>query len=220
MKILLLEDDIILNEIIAEFLLEENYDVVCSFDGYEAQDLLYENRFDLLLLDVNVPNIDGFELLKDLRSKNIKTPAIFITSLNQINDLQSGFDAGADDYIKKPFELDELHLRINNIKRLYNIDDTTIITINKKIQFDTKNNQLINNGKNINLTTKEALILKYLTNNKNQPISTDELTLNIWGYNNTPTNATMRTYIKNLRNYMGEEVIATVKGVGYKINIL
>ena len=220
MKILLLEDDIILNEIIEEFLIEQNYDVVCSFDGFEAQDFIYEQKFDLLLLDVNVPNINGFDLLKDLRDKNTKAPAIFITSLNRTNDLQNGFDAGADDYIKKPFELDELNIRINNIKRLYQIDDNKLIIINKNVLFDTKNNILIKDGKNISLTKKEVSILKYLINNKNQSVSIEELILNIWGYDKSPTNATIRTYIKNLRNYIDEDIISNTKGVGYKINIL
>jgi len=103
MKILLLEDDEILNEIISSFLLKKGYIVESLFDGVEAQDILYTKSFDLLLLDVNVPNINGFDLLKDLRGHNINTPTIFITSLNETEDLKEGFLSGCDDYIKKPF---------------------------------------------------------------------------------------------------------------------
>ena len=118
MKILLLEDDVILNEIIEEFLLSLNYDVITAFDGNIAEELIYEESFDLLLFDVNIPNITGFELLKNIRQNNINIPIIFITSRHTADDVKIGFNSGCDDYIKKPFELSELQLRIENIKRL------------------------------------------------------------------------------------------------------
>lgn len=105
MNVLLLEDDEILNELISSFLLKKNYDVESFFDGEEAQDALYTNNFDLLLLDVNVPYINGFELLKGLRKQNINTPAIFLTSLNDMEDLKKGFLSGCDDYIKNLLSL-------------------------------------------------------------------------------------------------------------------
>ena len=100
MKILLLEDDLILNEIIEEHLISQKYEITTVFTGLEAQDLLYSQKFDLLLLDVNVPILNGFELLKELRQKEIYTPAIFLTSLNQVSDIEEGFKSGCDDYIK------------------------------------------------------------------------------------------------------------------------
>jgi len=108
MKILLLEDDIILQEIIEEFLVERGYDVESFFDGEKALDAIGAGSYDMLLLDVNVPNIDGFEILSYLREIGNTTPAIYITSLASIADLKKGFDLGADDYLKKPFELEEL----------------------------------------------------------------------------------------------------------------
>jgi len=122
MKILLLEDDLILNEILQEHLILQNHTVITTFSANKAQEYLYSQIFDLLLLDVNVPQLNGFELLKELRSLNIKTPAIFITSLSMVEDMQKGFQSGCDDYIRKPFDLKELDLRINNIKRLFSID--------------------------------------------------------------------------------------------------
>ena len=118
MKILLLEDDLILNEILEEHLNNKDFQVITTFSSNEAIKYIYSQTFDLLLLDVNVPDLNGFELLKELRNNNILTPTIFITSLNMVEDMQKGFDSGCDDYIKKPFELKELELRINNIKRL------------------------------------------------------------------------------------------------------
>jgi DNA-binding response OmpR family regulator len=103
MKILLLEDDLILNEIVEEFLIDLGYDVTVAYDGMQASEIIYDEQFDLLILDVNVPNMTGFEFLKSLRENNITTPAIFTTSLDSVDDVEEGFNSGADDYLKKPF---------------------------------------------------------------------------------------------------------------------
>lgn len=218
MKILLLEDDLILNEIIEEHLITQNYDVKTVFTGNEAQDLLYSETFDLLLFDVNVPNINGFELLKELRNQNIKTPAIFITSLSMLDDMQKGFESGCDDYIKKPFELKELDLRINNIKRLFNINPETLVKIDENILLDTQNLLIIKNEEKIHLAKKECEVLQYLINNSSNVISIDELSLNLWAYEESPNSSTIRTYIKNLRKIIGEEKITNIRGVGYRFN--
>ncbi len=218
MKILLLEDDMILSEIIEEFLTELNYEVSLAYSGIEAEDLAYSSNFDLLLLDVNVPNGNGFEFLGELRNVGNKTPAIFITSLDNPKDMQIGFDKGCDDYIKKPFALKELELRINNIKRLYKIEDSAIIQINEHLSFDTNSYLLIKENEQIQLPKKEALILMYFAKNKNKTISTEELGINVWDYESSPSNATIRTYIKNLRKVIGAEVLTNVKGVGYRFN--
>ncbi|XOB62409.1 response regulator transcription factor [Campylobacterota bacterium DY0563] len=217
MKILLLEDDLILNEIIEEFLDGLGYEVTCVFDGMNASEVIYENHFDLLILDVNVPNMTGFEFLKSLRENNITTPAIFITSLNSVEDIEEGFNSGADDYLKKPFELKELELRINNIKRLLHLDSDEI-EIAENISFNSKLNYVNNNSIKTKLPLKEAQILKYLVNNANRCISQDELSSNIWTYEGLPTSSTIRTYIKNIRKILGEEYIETIKGVGYRFN--
>ena len=122
MKILLLEDDPILSEIIEEFLCEHGYHVTLFYDGQEALDALFVDKFDILVLDINVPSLSGFELLKALKEAGIITPTIFITSLSQINDVKKGFALGAEDYLKKPFELEELLVRIERTKKLHNIE--------------------------------------------------------------------------------------------------
>ena len=121
MKILLLEDDLILSEVIIEHLEYYNYQVISVFNGLEAEELIYREKFDLLLLDVNVPFLNGFELLKELRASNNKTPVIFITSMNTPQNVEEGFSLGANDYLKKPFEMIELKARIENIRRHFNI---------------------------------------------------------------------------------------------------
>ena len=218
MKILLLEDDLILNEIIEEHLISQKHEITTVFTGLEAQDLLYSQRFDLLLLDVNVPILNGFELLKDLRQKEIYTPAIFLTSLNQIDDIEKGFKSGCDDYLKKPFELKELDLRINNIKRLFNIVNQDLIQISKDTYLDKKNLLIKKENEQIHLAKKECEVLEYLINNSSKIVSIEELSLNVWAYEEAPISSTIRTYIKNLRRVLGEEFIINLRGVGYRFN--
>ena len=218
MKIMLLEDDVILCEIIEEFLHDLGYSVDVAYSGTEAEDLVYAQKFDLLLLDVNVPHVNGFEFLKNLRGIENKTPAIFITSLDGAEDLQEGFRSGCDDYIKKPFELSELEARINNLKRLYNIDIFESIKISNSLIFDKQNLLLQKDNKEINIPKKEAEILEFFLLHKNKTITTQELAHNIWSYENAPSNATIRTYIKNLRQLVGEEYISNIRGVGYRFN--
>ena len=218
MKILLLEDDLILNEIIEEHLISQKHEITTVFTGLEAQDLLYSQRFDLLLLDVNVPILNGFELLKDLRQKEIYTPSIFLTSLNQIDDIEKGFKSGCDDYLKKPFELKELDLRINNIKRLFNIENQDLIQISKDTYLDKKNLLIKKENEQIHLAKKECEVLEYLINNSSKTVSIEELSLNVWAYEEAPISSTIRTYIKNLRRVLGEEFIINLRGVGYRFN--
>ena len=218
MKILLMEDDIILSEIILEHLESLGYEVSVVYNGIEAEDLAYAKKFDLLLLDVNVPNVDGFTFLNNLRQTGNKTPAIFITSLDSIEDLKLGFAMGCDDYIKKPFDLNELETRINNIKRLYKIEQKERLEIGESIYFDKQNLLLIKDDKEINISKKESEILEFFILNKNETISINQLTNTLWSYENSPSDATIRTYIKNLRKLIGDKYISNIRGVGYRFN--
>lgn len=219
MKILLLEDDVILNEIIEEFLLSLNYEVITAFDGNIAEELIYEESFDLLLFDVNIPNITGFELLKNIRQNNINIPIIFITSRHTADDVKIGFNSGCDDYIKKPFELSELQLRIENVKRLRQIDNHGQIKIDNDTFYNYEKKVIIRNNEEFNLSKIEAKILEYFLKNKNKAISIDEISVNNWLYDEMPESTTIRTYIKNLRKKLNDETITTLKGIGYRFNI-
>ena len=217
MKILLLEDDILLNEIMEEHLQNKGYEVVSVYSGDKAEELIYSQKFDLFLFDVNVPVINGFDLLKSARKNDIKTPAIFLTSLNMVDDIEKGFDSGCDDYVKKPVELKELDIRINNIKRLFKILPDEIIEISPSIYLDRLNLFIKKDKKEIHLAKKECEILLYLINN-NKTVSIEELSTNVWAYEDSPNASTVRTYIKNLRKILGEEFISNTRGVGYRFN--
>ena len=220
MKILLLEDDPILNEIIEEHLLSLKYLVTTVMDGETAEEFIYDNSFDLLLLDVNVPNINGFDLLKELRENNINIPAIFITSRNSNDDMKIGFNAGADDYIRKPFDLFELELRIKNIKRLRQIKSYGIIKLNENNSYNIEAKTIINKEDYYTLSKIESKIFEYFIKNKNKALSIEEISINNWIYDEIPEATTIRTYIKNLRKKLDKDTITTIKGIGYKLNII
>jgi len=218
MKILLLEDDLILSEVIVEHLEYYNYDVTPIYNGVDAETLLFEEKFDLLLLDVNVPLLNGFELLKSLRESGNHTPTIFITSMNSSKDVSEGFELGANDYLKKPFEMIELKARIDNIKRHFKIDDERILKVSSVVSYDFEKYILYLEKREERLSKKEGEILSYLLHNRGKVISNDELMVNVWSYDTAPTPATIRTYIKTLRKHLGEEMISTIRGVGYVFN--
>jgi len=218
MKILLLEDDLLLSEVISEHLEYDGYEITPVYNGIEAEDLLFAQRFDLLLLDVNVPLLDGFELLKNLRASGNHTPTIFITSMNTPHDVMEGFEIGANDYLKKPFEMIELKARIENIKRHFKIDDGRMVQISEKITYDVERQILLVEEKEIKLPKKEGEFLAYLIHNQGKVLSSDDLMVNVWSYDTAPSSATIRTYVKNLRRLLGEERIETIRGVGYVFN--
>ena len=215
MNILYLEDDINLSATIEEFLSDEGYDVVSVYDGEEALNVLYKQNFDLLILDVQVPKLNGFELLETLRNANIQTPTIFTTSLNSIEDLSKGYSVGADDYIKKPFLLKELHLRVEALlKREYKTKEY-IIKLDKDITYNINLQEIqIDDKKNI-LNHKENELLKLLVKNKNSCVLFDTIFETIWSYDEVHSEQSLRTYIKNLRKIVGKDKIVSIKKQGY-----
>lgn len=220
MKILLLEDDPILSEIIEEFLCEHGYHVTLFYDGQEALDALFVDKFDILVLDINVPSLSGFELLKALKEAGIITPTIFITSLSQINDVKKGFALGAEDYLKKPFELEELLVRIERTKKLHNIEQNKTIKLSDTMTYEPFNNTLFSASENFQLRKKEAQLLDYFLSQQNRLLSFEEIIEEVWRFDEVPTHATVRTYIKNLRSYGLEGNIENIKGVGYRFKCL
>jgi len=215
--ILLLEDDVNLNETVEEFLLEGGFSVSCVFDGQEAEALMYEKAFDLFLLDVNVPSPNGFELLKGCRDRGNTTPAIYITSLNSTKDLSKGFESGCDDYIRKPFALQELLLRINNIlKRNFYHNPNEMLSITDTLSYDTLAEELLQEGNRVPLHHKEKLLLKLFLQHANEQISHEVINSHLWGFEEEPSDAALRTYIKNLRKVLGKDRIVSIKRYGYK----
>ena len=175
-KILLLEDDANLNETVTEFLEDEGYEVESTYDGYEAQDKMYESKFDLLLLDVNTPGINGFELLKEARENEVVAPAIFITSLDGVDDLERGFNSGCDDYIRKPFVLKELLIRIETLlRRGFFHEANEMISLGDGIEYNTKSNELLVDGVAETLGNKESALFKLFMQHPNEVLSHERI---------------------------------------------
>ncbi|MEA1915091.1 MAG: response regulator transcription factor [Campylobacterota bacterium] len=216
-KILLLEDDIALNQTIAAYFEELDYDIVPVYDGYSAQDAIYENNFDLFLLDVNVPDINGFELLKSVREEGVTTPAIYITSLNAMVDLEQGYDSGCDDYIRKPFALKELLIRVETIlKREFFHQNSDRIMITDDIAYNASTNVLCIEEQEVQLNNKDAKLLKLFLQNQDQLVTHETIYQTLWEYDEDISESALRTYIKNLRKYLGKEKIVSLKKLGYR----
>lgn len=216
-KILLLEDDANLNETVTEFLEELGHEMISVYDGYEAQEKLYESKFDLLLLDVNTPGINGFNILKEARESDVVAPAIFITSLDSVDDLEKGFASGCDDYIRKPFALKELKIRVETLlKRGFFHESKEMIMISDTIAYDINNNELVIDGKVVSLGHKESKLLKLFMKNNGEVIAHERIYKHLWDFDEEPSDTALRTYIKNLRKIIGKDKIVSIKKQGYK----
>lgn len=217
-RILLLEDDFTLSTILDEFLTDHGYEVTCVYDGEKALDRGYEKTFDLFLLDVKVPYYSGFDVLRELRLRHKNTPAIFITSLGGLDDLSLAYEVGCDDYLKKPFELKELELRIKALlRRTSGMLSETIITLRKSLTFDTLSGRLTTPENSFILPKKEAKIFKLLLSTPNVMVTIQALIESAWDFNEEVTEENLRTHIKNLRKYVGKETIQNIRGQGYLI---
>lgn len=216
MKILLLEDEYALRKSVKEFLEDYDYIVDEFSDGQKALDAIYSINYDLILLDVNVPSIKGFDILKEMRNAKISTPTIFITSLTEIDNLERGFEVGCCDYIKKPFDLSELRLRVASALKhssLKTIDNTISLPYN--YTYDTKNFKLKYNGIEVQLSKTEKTIFELFLKNKNQIITTQMISDYVWEDYVDPTN--VRVHINNLRKKLDKRLIENIRGLGYKI---
>jgi len=220
-EILVLEDDSNLNDTVTDFLEDSGYQVVSTYSGLEAQDILYEKRFDLLLLDVNVPNLNGFELLKWAREQGDDSPAIFITSLNSVDDLEMGFESGCDDYIRKPFELKELLIRVDTlIKRSFSKNKQEMLSIGENATYNIESNALLINNQPYNLGKKESQLLKIFIKHEGEVVSHEYIYSHLWSFDETPSDTSLRTYIKHLRKILGKERIVSIKRQGYRFSKL
>ncbi|WP_373001598.1 response regulator transcription factor [Sulfurimonas sp.] len=213
MKILLLEDDTVLADILVDFLQEE-YSVTHTYSMKKALVLSEKINYDLYIFDINVPDGDGITLLKELRSFNDETPTIFITAFHDTQHLKKAFESGANDFIKKPFDLEELTQRIENIKRHFGL--SSLVEIASGIVFDTQNHIVRKKETSQHISNKESACLHYLYKNRHRVVSVDEMLQNLWEYDEMPSGDAVRTLIKDLRKYVGKEHILNIRGEGYR----
>lgn len=217
MNILLLEDDLLFSESLEDFLSEAGFDVDICNDGECALEKSYENNYDLLLLDVNVPKLNGFEVLQNIRAQNDNTPAIFLTSFKDKASVLKGFDKGADDYLKKPVDLNELHSRIIALlKRTNHLIES--IKIGKYL-YNPKQKKLIYQDEELSLSKKLSDLLDILIEHKNQLVTKEQISVRLWEWDKQPSEGSLRVYINELKKIIGKEMIQNQKGIGYKLEL-
>ena len=216
MKILVVDDEVLIRTVIKEYCENNDYEVFEASSGNEALDLLLNNKYDLMILDIMMPEMDGFEMLKEL-PKEKRIPTIMLSARGEEYDKLTGFDLGIDDYITKPFSPKELIARIKAVlsRTNKNIDD---IYTYKGIEINYKAHTLKIDGNIKNITPKEFEIITYLIQNKNIAISREQLLSAIWGYDFVGEDRTVDTHIKMLRNNLEKyrDHIITIRGIGYK----
>ncbi|MCB0730252.1 MAG: response regulator transcription factor [Ignavibacteriae bacterium] len=220
-KVLIVEDEESMRLGLGDNLKFDGYNVDFAEDGEKGLNKIRENKYNLILLDIMLPKISGFEVCKTIRKEGVKTPVIMLTAKGEEIDKVLGLEIGADDYITKPFSLRELLARINAVLRRVENDSEEQIKIGK-LEVDFNSYTATKNGNNVSLSSKEFDILHYLWNKKNKNVSRDELLSNIWGNDVYTTSRTIDNFILKLRQKIEDnpndpKKIITIHGIGYKL---
>ena len=216
MKILVVDDEVLIRTVIKEYCSNNNYEVFEASSGKEALELLLKNKYDLMILDIMMPEMDGFSMLKEL-PKERRIPTIVLSARGEEYDKLAGFDLGIDDYVTKPFSPKELMARIKAVLSRSGKSTQKIYTY-KGIEVNYSAHTLKIDGKRKDVTPKEFEILTYLIENKGLAISREQLLSAIWGYDFFGEDRTVDTHIKMLRNNLGKyrDHIVTIRSIGYK----
>jgi len=220
MRILVVEDEHLIANSIKKGLEQEKYAVDVAYAGNQGFDLASTEDYDLLILDLMLPEMDGLTICKELRAKQIHTPILMLTAKGQIQDKVLGLDSGADDYLTKPFSFEELLARIRALGRRPKNGLDTILTV-EDLRLDPKNFSLTRNDKPIQLSSKEFSLLEYLMRHAGKILTKEQIINHVWDYDSDILPNTVEVYIKNLRNKIdtsGEKpLINTIRGFGYRL---
>lgn len=220
MRVLVVEDEKDLNSIICSKLVKEGYNVDACYDGQAALDYMEAENYDGAIMDIMIPNKDGITVLREMRNAGIQVPVLFLTAKTETQDIVRGLDAGASDYMTKPFEFSELMARLRVMLRTQNPVNENVITCGSLV-VDMNNRQAIRDGKVIDLTVREYAILEYLARNRNVVVTREQIRVNIWNIDDDVNSNVIDVYIRYLRRKIGdnyeEKLIHTIRGVGYKL---
>lgn len=216
MKILIIEDEEMIADIISRGLTRAGYQCECVYDGTDAAGLLEEKRYDLILLDIMLPGVVGYELMEYI--KNLGIPVIFITAKARLEDKIKGFKLGADDYITKPFELAELTARVEAVLKRYYKTQSRISVAGMEI--DTLSRTVKKNGRLVELTAKEYDLLLVFLRNRNIALYRERIYEEVWGGEYDPDSRTVDIHVQRLKRKMGlEDYIISVRGIGYRFEV-
>ena len=218
MRILIAEDERVLAQQIKSVLVSENRVVDMAHDGVEAEYLGANEPYDLIILDIGLPERDGLTVLKNWRVTGVDTPVLILTARDGWSDRVDGLDAGADDYLTKPFHMAELSARVRAMIRRKTGQSSPIFTKDNVI-FDTRNNSVSLDGIPTNLTSQEVAVLSYLFHNADRLVSRSELSDHIYQYDGDRDSNTIAVFVNRLRRKLGDDLIETVRGRGYVIKV-
>lgn len=217
-NILIIEDEKSIQSILKAFLIEAGYIVTLADDGMQGITAFHKDSYDLVLLDIMIPKIDGYTVCEMIRNES-NTPVILLTALDDEESQMKGFDLLADDYITKPFSMPLVLRRIEAVlRRSGEQPDNSLLLFHKDIQLDTQNYKVFVSGNEVVLTAREFEILRLLMENKGRVFTRDNLLNQIWDYNYYGDERIVNTHIKNIRKKLGTECIETIRGVGYRID--
>ncbi len=220
MCILIVEDERRLSNIIKRGLTEAGFAVDQAFDGEEGSYLAEEEDYDLIILDLMLPKVDGITVCKNLRKNGVKTPIIILTAKSSIEDKLQGLDSGADDYLTKPFSFLELKSRIHALIRRSSKEATPALTI-EDLTLDPIKHSVVRNGESVNLTPKEFSILELLMRHRDEVITRSMIIEHVWDYNYDGMSNVVDVFLTTLRRKIdskaNKKLIQTIHGVGYKI---
>ena len=220
MRILLAEDEKSLNRVITRRLSWEGYSVDSCFDGQEALDYLAAVEYDAVILDVMMPRIDGFEVLTQMRDNGNAAPVLFLTARDALSDKVEGLDLGADDYLVKPFEFDELMARLRVLTRRKDASKSNTYSC-ADLKVDTARHRVMRGGAELSLTAKEYALLEYLIRNKGIVLSREQIEMNLWSGDTIVGSNVVDVYIRMLRKKVDADyepkLIQTIRGYGYSL---
>jgi DNA-binding response OmpR family regulator len=215
-RILIAEDEPRIVRFLERGLTSAGYTTHAVDDGHAALDLALTGQFDLMLLDLGLPGRDGFAVLTELRARHSPLPVIVLTARTAPDDIVAGLDGGADDYVTKPFRLAELLARVRLRLRPDHVRETLVLR-HRDLSLDLRTRQAVIAGRTIDLTTREFVLAELLLRHPGQVLSREQILSHVWGYDHDPDSNIVDVYIRYLRNKLGAERIATVRGAGYRL---
>src|SRR3989338_8569069 len=222
MRVLLVKDEHRLSSVLKKGLEEDGFAVDAAFDGEEGLFLAQSEDYDLILLDIMLPKMDGIEVCRRLRGQNIKTPVLMLTAKSQVEDKVAGLDSGADDYLTKPFAFLELRSRIQALLRRSRQEASPLLTLSN-LQLDPIRHQTVRAGRKVELTPKEFAVLEFLLRHKNEVVTRTMITEHVWDYNFEGMSNVVDVFVAAIRRKIDKnsavKLIHTIHGVGYKAGV-
>lgn len=219
-KILVVEDDPQVRQVLERVLDLEGYQITSTTDGGKALDMLASSRFDCVVMDVMMPFVDGLTACKELRHRGDRTPILMLTARHEVGDRVAGLDAGADDYLVKPFAVDELLARVRALLRRHEPQNPSVLRF-KDLEIDRNRHIATRGGRDLTLTKTEFELLALLVQEQGRVLSRDQIYEEIWGYSTETTSKSLDVYIGYLRRKLeeggGSRILFTIRGVGYVI---